>query len=175
MAEKWKNKMNGKQFLKNNSGGALVEFALAASLMLTLAFGVIDFTRAIYDLQVMMNLTGEGSNLASRGTSLSDTATAVVNGASPLEFGTEGCVIVSSVYNDGSTVKVSGQATQCPNPQISKIGTVGSLANLPSGAVPQANQTVFATEIFYSYQTITPIGKLLQTTLPSKLYDVAYY
>ena len=56
-----------------------------------------------------------------------------------------------------------------------KVGTTGGNASLPSGAVPPAQQTVYAAEVFYKYQPITPIGKLVAWTLPTQLYDVAYY
>jgi Flp pilus assembly protein TadG len=48
------------------SGQALVEFAFIALIMLVLAFGLIDLSRAIYQKQIMTNLTREGSNLAAR-------------------------------------------------------------------------------------------------------------
>ena len=41
-------------------GPGLIEFAISATGLLTLVFGVIDFGRAIYDVEVMKNLTGEG-------------------------------------------------------------------------------------------------------------------
>jgi Flp pilus assembly protein TadG len=46
---------------KKDSGQALVEFALSATMMLVLVFGLVDFSRAIYIAQVIANLTGEGS------------------------------------------------------------------------------------------------------------------
>ena len=66
------------------SGQALVEVALALVLLCVFVFGVIDFGRAIYNVEVMKNLVGEGSSMASRAggaTSLATTATAVVNNA----------------------------------------------------------------------------------------------
>ena len=39
---------------------------------------MIDFSRAIYSVEVIKNLTGEGSSMASRGTSLLQTAQTVV-------------------------------------------------------------------------------------------------
>ena len=59
----------------------------------------------------------------------------------------------------------------------SQIGSVvGGTAILPATVVPQLNQTVYVTEVFYKYKPITPIGNLLTgTVLPSQLYDVAYY
>jgi Flp pilus assembly protein TadG len=166
-----------RQTKAGSSGQAIVEFAISAIVLLTLVFGIIDFSRAIYDIEVMKNLTGEGSAMASRGTSLSDTVTAAVTGASPLDLNDTGRVIVTSVLNNNNSLKITGQASQGGIAALSKIGTVvGGAAILPAGAVPQVNQTVYVTEVFYNYKAITPIGNFLsKNVLPSQLYDVAYY
>lgn len=59
----------------------------------------------------------------------------------------------------------------------SQIGhSIGGTAILPALVTPQLNQTVYVTEVFYTYKSITPVGKfLVGIVLPSQLYDVAYY
>jgi Flp pilus assembly protein TadG len=106
----------------DNSGQALVEFTVSAVVLLTLVFAVIDFGRAIYEVEVLKNLTGEGSAMASRGTTLSDTATAVVAAASPLNLSVDGRVIVTSVLNNNNSLKITGQATQGGIVAGSKVG-----------------------------------------------------
>jgi Flp pilus assembly protein TadG len=147
-------------------------------MMMVMVFGLIDFGRAVYERQVLVNLTREGSNLASRGTTLSDTMTAVFTSAGPLNLNARGRVIVTTVFNSNGTFVVSGQLAQGGISATSKVGTgVGNTATLPPAAVaiPQPNQTLYVTEVFYSYAPITPIGKLLKLTLPPTLYDVAYF
>jgi hypothetical protein len=39
----------------------------------------------------------------------------------------------------------------------------------------QANQTIYVTEIFYSFRPITPIGNILHVVMPSTLYQAAYF
>ena len=36
-------------------------------------------------------------------------------------------------------------------------------------------QTIYVTEVFYSYQPVTPIGNMLNVVLPSTLYEAAYF
>lgn len=161
----------------NDSGQALVEFALSATLMLTLVFGLVDFSRAIYISEVITTLTGEGSSMASRGTTLSDTAAAVIAASAPLNLSVSGQVIVSSVFNNNNRIQLAAQVSQGGLGATSRIGgVIGGTASLPSTVVPQLNQTVYVTEVFYKYKPITPIGNLLDgTILPSRLYDIAYY
>ena len=67
--------------------------------MLVLFCMVVDFSRAIHDEQVMTGLSRQGSNLASRGTTLSASAAAVIAGDSPLNLSSNGEVIITSVTN----------------------------------------------------------------------------
>ena len=163
-------------FAADNHGQALVEFAISATILFTLLFGLIDFSRAIYCEQLMTNLSGEGSSMASRGTSLANTATAVASASGPLQLATNGRIIVSSVFNNNGKIQLSGQVSQGSLGATSLIGSViGGNASVPAAVVPQVNQTIYVTEIFCKYQTITPIGNFLTLVLPSRLYDVAYY
>jgi Flp pilus assembly protein TadG len=167
------------------SGQALAEFAFVAMLLIVLAFGIIDFSRAIFDKQVIDHLSREGSNLASRGTDPALAATAVVNDAPPLNLATSGRVIITTVTNNGTSYNITDQVSQGGISATSKIGSYNpKLANNPAtlpiaatsaSAIPQPNQTAYVTEVFYSYQALTPIGSILKIVLPTQLYDVAYF
>lgn len=173
-----------------DSGQTLVELAISIPILLILVFGVIDFCRAIYYLEVMENLTAEGSSMSSRGANLSQTAQTVVTDAGTnLSLSTKGCVIATSVLQTttgtNSTYQVTGQSAQGSCTGIfSKIGcypppsTCGT-ATLPTEAAAalQSGQSLYITEIYYIYTPITPIGSLVNNTklLPAQLYDAAYY
>jgi len=160
------------------SGQAAMEFALIVTLMLVLFFIVVDFGRAIHDLQVIAGLSRQGSNLASRGTSLPDSATAVLAGDPTLNLSNNGEVIITSVSNINRVYTITGQVSQGKITQTSRVGNgLGSRATLPSSVATMLGpgQTIYITEVFYSYQPITPLKNLLKLALPSTLYQAAYF
>jgi Flp pilus assembly protein TadG len=166
----------------NRSGQATVELAFAVALLLLLICASIDFGRALNDVQIMADLTRQGSNLASRGTSLTEAAAAVISGESGLDLANHGSVIVTSVTNNNNVFTISGQATSGALSESSKIGTgVGTnvTKSLPAAAENslQNGQTIFITEIYYSFTALTPVGALTNSVIdmPSTLYDSAYF
>jgi Flp pilus assembly protein TadG len=163
------------------SGQALVEFAIVALMMIVLAFGLIDFGRAIYQKQVMTNLTREGSNLAARNTPLTDAATAVIQGSAPLDLSTSGRVILTSVQNNSGTCRLMEQVSVGGITASSRMGIKKNdkVTAIPcsnsADSLPQPGQTAYVTEVYYQYQPLTPVGKIISAVLPSPLYDVAYF
>jgi len=160
------------------SGQAAMEFAIIVTMVLVLLCALVDFGRAINFMQVMVGLTRQGSNLASRGTSLPASAAAVIAGDSPLDLTDNGEVIVTSVTNTGVTNVITGQASQGGISRVSRVGTgVGKPATIPASAATmlQPGQTIYITEVFYAYKPITPIGNLMTIALPSTLYESAYF
>ena len=173
---------------REESGQALVELSFAFLVLCVFVFGIIDFGRAIYNVEVMNNLVGEGSNMASRGVSLATTAQTVANDAgSDINLSTKGCVIVTSVAINSGSLLVTGQASQGRIACTSKVGCLNgqgscgsSSATLPAAAVTAltaepTGSSLYVTEIFYSYNTVTPISALSGNSMPSRLYSVAYY
>ena len=168
----------GKKIIADKSGQAALEFAIIATVMLLLLFAVIDFGRVLNCLQVMIGLTRQGSNLASRGDTLLASAAAVVAGDAPLDLSHNGEVIVTSVTNIKKVNTITGQASQGGIVRTSQVGPgVGMPATVPPAAATmlQAGQTIYVTEVFYSYQPITPIGNLIKIAMPSTLYEAAYF
>ena len=165
----------------NCSGQALIEFTFVAALLLLIFFGMIDFCRAISVRQVITNLSREGSNLASRNTSLSNSIAAVVASANPLNITNGGRVIISVVTNNNGTPIVAEQvAWGGLTNGTSRVGNPGAPALqgwIPktNPALPQPNQTIYVTEVYYTFEAVTPVGKFLNFTLPTKLYDAAYF
>ncbi len=119
----------------NESGQAVLEYAVSALVLATLVFGMIDFSRAIYQQQVITTLSGEGANMASRGTAMSSAVTAVM-ADSDLNLSTNGKVIATAAYNNATAVKITSQVSQGGITATSRIGSNGGTATLPSGAVP---------------------------------------
>ncbi len=181
------------KIIADTSGQTLIELSLVLAVLCVLVFGIIDFGRAIYDVEVMRNLAAEGSSMASRGASPSATATAVVTyGGADIGLSTNGCVIVTDVTENsaGTAQVVTAQswAGECGSATTSAVGCLpgqgscrNSAATLPTTAAKilqqgVAGMTLYVTEVFYSYSTITPVPQFMgRTILPSQLYTAAYY
>jgi Flp pilus assembly protein TadG len=176
---------------RHESGQALVEFSLVTLLLVSLTFGLIDFYRALYEKEVLANLSREAANEAARGSGttplqiMSNAMIAVANSSESFALNftnRNGVLILTAVTNDfsGKTSKyiISQQMEEGSLTATSKIGTgVGGAATLPTEtpSILQSNRTVYVAEIFYSYKAITPIGKLIKATLTNQFYDVAYF
>lgn len=170
------------------SGQALVEFLFVVMILMVALFGLIDFSRAISTWQVMVNISREGSNLAARGSGettdavISNAIGTVITNAIPLNMMAHGEVIITAVNNSNGTFVVTDQIREGALTKGSTVapGGIGSAPVMPipvtaTPTFPVANQTVFVTEVYYSYTAVTPVGKLLGLTLPSTLYDAAYF
>jgi len=177
---------------RDQSGQALMEFAFALPMLCIFMLGVVDYGRAVYDSEVIMNLAGEGSGIASRTPestlqlTLQDAANTVM-ADTDINVG-NGCVIISAVTkaSSGSGYSITGQAQpnspSCTISVTSKVGSNGGAATIPLGAQTMLNSassgyTIYVTEVFYKFSYATPVGSFLHGTgvLPSDMYAAAYY
>jgi Flp pilus assembly protein TadG len=179
----------GRRLLKGEAGQALVEFSMVATTLIVFALGIFDFGRAIYDVEVMKNLVGEGSSMASRGTSAATTAQTVANDAgSDLNISSNGCVIVTIITNDSGTLTITAQAKNCGITATSKIGCLQGVNGCQSSnpTLPTYASTALSdepsgslmavTEMYYNFTPITPLPSILgKSSIPSQFYSVAYF
>ncbi len=168
-------------------GQALLEMLPVVSLLLLITFGVVECSYALWQLEVITALTREGSNLASRGATLPGlppslmntlqaSANAVITDGSVLNLANNGEVIVTAVQRQSTGYVIIGQYPSGNYAASSRIGAMGGSAALPAIASPiPVNNTIYVTEVFTQYSSITPLGAFVNITMPSTLYDVAYF
>jgi len=166
--------------LRDEQGSSLIELALCLPMMLVLVFGLIDFSQIIFDNEVMSGITRQGSDLASRGTSLTDTVSALGTQGAAMNIGTQGRIIVTEINNNNAGHPQIYDQRESPTGIAATSVTaswVQNPARMPSNAkaVLNAGQSLYVTEVFYSYSPMTPVGGFLKTSLASTLYEAAYF
>src|ERR1035438_1266871 len=173
-----------------DSGQALIEFTLVAVALIVLIFGVIDFCRAIYLRQLLVNLSRETANLEARGsgTTTLDIMTnalgaAILEAKPSLGLNSSPRLLTTTAFpNFGTHSTISQQYTAGSLAgATSAVGTstnLGNTAKLPktAGSILPANRTVYVAEIYYKFIPITPVGNLINhILLPTRFYDAAYF
>jgi Flp pilus assembly protein TadG len=173
---------------RHESGQATVELSMILLVLVILAYGLIDFCTAIYEKQVIVNLTREGANLSARGYGdgsaeiMTNALQAIMQEAAPLNLSTNsssGLLVLTqaaNTNNQASGFYISQQLRSGKLSASSKVGTgVGSYANLPSTIVAQSGHYVYIAEIFYKFNAPAPLQKLIHATVTNQFYDVAYF
>jgi Flp pilus assembly protein TadG len=163
------------------SGQSLIEFTLMAAALLVLVFGIIDIGRALSQRQILINLSREGANLASRGTSVTNTVDALVVSANPLNIANDGRIILTVIQRQQDlTLKVVDQYARGGLSDRSRVAPLGLITpsatiKIPNNVIPQPDQLLTVAEVFHTYTAITPLGRFVAVAIPSPQYDAAYF
>jgi Flp pilus assembly protein TadG len=171
------------RILHESTGQALVEAAIALPLLVLLVIGVFEFSRSIQANNIVVNMSREAANLASR-TSVSPQAImdAVGDTAQPLDMTHHGMIYITKVQGVkiGSTVHTvvvssTDQARWAKGGYrvASKIGTPSghnfqvSIPNLTLGN----GEVAFVAEVFYDY----PVTFTNEFPWNPKLYSMTIF
>ena len=158
-----------KRWLRNlwgdRRGAAGVEAALLFPVLLTLFIGCTEVTFKIWSTQKAEKLAVTLADVIAQGQTVSKEDMEYMVEASddimdPFNFGTDGVIIISSVYvaQDTTVPKVKWQCTM-PGSflAMSRLGEVGDDAEIPDELKPLAERdNVIVAEIFYLYKPIAP-------------------
>src|SRR5580700_10063846 len=113
---------------RHESGQALVELSLVTLLLVSLTFGLIDFYRALYEKEVLTNLSREAANEAARGSGtttlqiMSNAMASVANSSEEFALNftnTNGKIIITAVTNYNASYVVSQQVREGGMPNVS--------------------------------------------------------
>ena len=177
-------------------GIAAVEFAIVLPLLAVLLFMVVDLSRAIQAKIILLNISREGANLASRSTSdLSGSSQSIMNALAastpPLDMNKRGMIYITKImgytaksglrnivleqYRWDAGAKVSGYL---PASQVWRCGswsngTCTNIAKADSAPVVSLmsgqlsdGELIYAVETFYNFDMLFGTLKIGNSTTP---------
>lgn len=121
-----------------SKGQSLIELALILPVLLLLALGVVDFARAIQFNNILVSMSREGANLASRTSYTPQSIIAVLNNtAEPMVMATDGMVYITRIMGRKVVTNppcVDNPPTYCATyPQVqAQTRAITGAATLPS-------------------------------------------
>ncbi len=174
------------RFIRNNSGVAMIEFAVALPFLLILFLGMLEL--ANYTIQhqkidkvanAMADFLSQGSTVTT--TDLDDFGQAVPQIMRPYNF--NGTVIFSSAANSVVAVAPCPANNPCINWQYrilgtdaSHIGSTGTIPVMPNNYPIISNQNVVIAEAFLHYSPILSISSnFVPAFTPQTIYKVAVF
>jgi TadE-like protein len=173
-ARRW----TGARLLACRAGNVVVEFALAAPVLMMLTLASAELARFVILHQKMDRVATTVSDLVSRAetineTEMADIFLAIGEVASPFDLADLGVVIVSSVTNpDGNGAIVAWQRSGGGAYSASShLGAEGDDAVLPDGFEVRQGETAIISEVFYDF---TPFLSELIVE-PQEVYRSAHH
>ncbi len=156
---------------RGESGQGMAEFAVTLPFLLLLALGVVEVGRMLETAHAMSNLTREGANAVSRGSSMQAALSLTVQNQEAVGLGKGGRVIVSRVRVQGGVPRVVEQVTSTPSGEGSRVGAPNDEATpyLAAGLVD--GRDYYVVELFIPYRSATPFHGLVARVVPETLYD----
>ena len=149
---------------RDRSGAAAVEAGLMLPVLLTLFIGCTEVTFKIWSTQKAEKLAVTLADVVAQGQTVSEDDLEYMVKASdnimePFDFGTDGIIIISSVYvaQETTVPKVNWQCKMPGSFSVdSKIGAWGANAALPDELTLAERDNVIVAEVFYKYKPIAP-------------------
>jgi hypothetical protein len=175
---RWARRWTGARLLACRAGNVVVEFALAAPVLMMLTLASAELARFVILHQKMDRVATTVSDLVSRAetineTEMADIFQAIGEVASPFDLADLGVVIVSSVTNpDGNGAIVAWQRSGGGAYSASShLGAEGDDAVLPDGFEVRQGETAIISEVFYDF---TPFLSELIVE-PQEVYRSAHH
>lgn len=164
---------------RNSRGGqAIVETVLVAPILLLLLLGLIETGNALSIKHKMANLSREGANIASRGTSLAETINVLALSGDEINLKEKGGMVVTRItVIDGDPV-VDSRLGSPGYEGSSRLWNPGKENNIvtPLQTVDLVEGQVFhAVEIIFGYEALTPVGGLLPGGWTDEVYERAIF
>ncbi len=149
--------------IRNRSGVAAIEFAMALPVLLLLFLGGFEVSHLLLLHQKSDRIAYTVADVVTQSTTVTNAQLNQILNASaqimqPFTFGANGVVIITSVYQSSTnppTVRwrYTGGGTL---PRTSQIGSVNGTATLPSGLTLNDRDNIIISEVYYRYTPLFP-------------------
>ncbi|WP_420550047.1 TadE/TadG family type IV pilus assembly protein [Curvivirga sp.] len=169
-----------KKFLRNDSGLAAVEMAVALPIMVSLLLSGVEITRYILLNQKLERASTTIADLAAREETISETVIADIFEITdevmrPFEIDLNTTVILSSIIKTGNDapeiVWQRSYGSSSTAPSGSRYGTTGETADLPADFVMRSGEGIITAEVAHDFE-----ATFLSDLVPnSVLYKNAIY
>jgi hypothetical protein len=148
---------------------------LVAPVLVIVLFAVFELGHAFDVAHTLAGLAREGANIASRGTALDTVLSVTLQNGGSIALGKEGGAVVSELQVKGGVPRIVSQVASSGYAGHSRLGDTGDPAASLAGLGLVDGRTIYAVEVFYSYRSLTPIGRLVPGMVPGTVYDRAFF
>lgn len=166
-------------FAANERGTAALEFALSLPIWILLLIGTSDAAYMMIVTQRVDRIAYSVTDIVAQSemvtnTDINNILLAASQLMEPFSFGSEGVVIISSVYKpSGQAMKISWQRTGGGTlARTSKVGIAGGAPVMPSGLTLSDNENVIIAEVYYDFKPMFLNAGILSR---GDVYRVAIY
>ncbi len=166
-----------REIWRRDEGADLVELVVVLPFLLLMAFGILELGNALDKAHGMATLSREGANIAVRGADLDEVATVTMMNGVSIGLDTRGGTIVSRILVEEGVPIVREQVASSGYAGLSRIGQMDSPVTGFLDVTPglAEGQQVFAVEVFFDHQMVTPLARLMAPIIPDTMYDAAVF